>query len=142
MEVFFFFKQKTAYEMRIRDWSSDVCSSDLRDNGRPTTPGPPNAQPPHRPARRGQRLREAAAGHARGRLPARLLAEEAAADPQRAPRLRLADRTRGPRRPGLRGRRAVAPGPARSRARRLDRPPRPVPGGGIPRPRPPRREIV
>src|SRR3546814_3863089 len=28
---FFFFKQKTAYEMRISDWSSDVCSSDLRD---------------------------------------------------------------------------------------------------------------
>src|SRR3546814_5207024 len=26
----FFFKQKTAYEMRISDWSSDVCSSDLR----------------------------------------------------------------------------------------------------------------
>src|SRR3546814_12121352 len=32
--LFFFFKQKTAYEMRISDWSSDVCSSDL---------------PPHRP---------------------------------------------------------------------------------------------
>src|SRR3546814_1182394 len=32
---FFFFKQKTAYEMRISDWSSDVCSSDLH---RPTTP--------------------------------------------------------------------------------------------------------
>src|SRR3546814_12653438 len=40
----FFFKQKTAYEMRISDWSSDVCSSDLldgagrngrRDGGRP-----------------------------------------------------------------------------------------------------------
>src|SRR3546814_4740507 len=31
MVVFFFFKQKTAYEMRISDWSSDVCSSDLRD---------------------------------------------------------------------------------------------------------------
>src|SRR3546814_6321410 len=30
--MFFFFKQKTAYEMRISDWSSDVCSSDL--NGR------------------------------------------------------------------------------------------------------------
>src|SRR3546814_10895525 len=30
--VFFFFKQKTAYEMRISDWSSDVCSSDLVDN--------------------------------------------------------------------------------------------------------------
>src|SRR3546814_16166673 len=29
--VFFFFKQKTAYEMRISDWSSDVCSSDLDD---------------------------------------------------------------------------------------------------------------
>src|SRR3546814_6175714 len=30
----FFFKQKTAYELRISDWSSDVCSSDLR-RGRP-----------------------------------------------------------------------------------------------------------
>src|SRR3546814_2369758 len=29
--VVFFFKQKTAYEMRISDWSSDVCSSDLLD---------------------------------------------------------------------------------------------------------------
>src|SRR3546814_5527293 len=29
---FFFFKQKTAYEMRISDWSSDVCSSDLYKN--------------------------------------------------------------------------------------------------------------
>src|SRR3546814_4263544 len=28
--IFFFFKQKTAYEMRISDWSSDVCSSDLQ----------------------------------------------------------------------------------------------------------------
>src|SRR3546814_10207986 len=28
-EIIFFFKQKTAYEMRISDWSSDVCSSDL-----------------------------------------------------------------------------------------------------------------
>src|SRR3546814_9268694 len=31
--LFFFFKQKTAYEMRISDWSSDVCSSDLRIDG-------------------------------------------------------------------------------------------------------------
>src|SRR3546814_10004718 len=31
---FFFFKQKTAYEMRISDWSSDVCSSDLTAVGR------------------------------------------------------------------------------------------------------------
>src|SRR3546814_6359049 len=29
---FFFFKQKTAYELRISDWSSDVCSSDLNDH--------------------------------------------------------------------------------------------------------------
>src|SRR3546814_12529737 len=32
--VFFFFKQKTAYEMRISDWSSDVCSSDLNGSRR------------------------------------------------------------------------------------------------------------
>src|SRR3546814_4812249 len=31
--VFFCFKQKTAYELRISDWSSDVCSSDLRLHG-------------------------------------------------------------------------------------------------------------
>src|SRR3546814_9837767 len=29
--MFFFFNQKTAYEMRISDWSSDVCSSDLKE---------------------------------------------------------------------------------------------------------------
>src|SRR3546814_10451190 len=45
---FFFFKQKTAYEMRISDWSSDVCSSDL-------------ARPLARPERRA-RPRLAAAG--------------------------------------------------------------------------------
>src|SRR3546814_7956429 len=32
MCMFFFFKQKTAYEMRISDWSSDVCSSDLKES--------------------------------------------------------------------------------------------------------------
>src|SRR3546814_6858144 len=32
IEWFFLFKQKTAYEMRISDWSSDVCSSDLHDD--------------------------------------------------------------------------------------------------------------
>src|SRR3546814_6759530 len=39
---FFFFKQKTAYEMRISDWSSDVCSSDFSDwleNGPEADPG-------------------------------------------------------------------------------------------------------
>src|SRR3546814_1340274 len=34
---FFFFKQKTAYDMRISDWSSDVCSSDLLDVADATT---------------------------------------------------------------------------------------------------------
>src|SRR3546814_2032089 len=42
--VVFFFKQKTAYEMRISDWSSDVCSSDLTLPPSPPSPpsGPPN----------------------------------------------------------------------------------------------------
>src|SRR3546814_3053586 len=35
----FFFKQKTAYEMRISDWSSDVCSSDLRPDLMAAIPG-------------------------------------------------------------------------------------------------------
>src|SRR3546814_4765497 len=35
--VIFFFKQKTAYEMRISDWSSDVCSSDLPCSTPPTS---------------------------------------------------------------------------------------------------------
>src|SRR3546814_6413907 len=37
--LFFFFKQKTAYEMRISDWSSDVCSSDLGTPRRSTRTG-------------------------------------------------------------------------------------------------------
>src|SRR3546814_1238996 len=45
VNCFFFFKQKTAYDMRISDWSSDVCSSDLdrhavletEDNAKPST---------------------------------------------------------------------------------------------------------
>src|SRR3546814_4344615 len=45
MYSLFFFKQKTAYELRISDWSSDVCSSDLArpDAGRPK----PAEQEPH-----------------------------------------------------------------------------------------------
>src|SRR3546814_13861513 len=42
--VIFFFKQKTAYEMRISDWSSDVCSSDLRSSC--TSAVPPEVVPP------------------------------------------------------------------------------------------------
>src|SRR3546814_19763515 len=36
LAYFFFFKQKTAYELRISDWSSDVCSSDLSASGAPS----------------------------------------------------------------------------------------------------------
>src|SRR3546814_4079497 len=38
---FFFFKQKTAYEMRISDWSSDVCSSDLGGKAKVGPDDPP-----------------------------------------------------------------------------------------------------
>src|SRR3546814_19247234 len=65
MFFFFFFKQKTAYEMRISDWSSDVCSSDLRKSvSTPTVITAPRAgitnvrrhPPPARdPAQKGQR---------------------------------------------------------------------------------------
>src|SRR3546814_9124908 len=40
VDGFFFFKQKTAYEMRISDWSSDVCSSDLWDQANYRDPAP------------------------------------------------------------------------------------------------------
>src|SRR5690606_12013653 len=72
--------------------------------------------------------------HATRALPARLLAEASAADPQRIPRLRLADRTRGSRRPGLRGDGAVAPDPPRPRQGRLAGADRPVPGRAVPDP--------
>src|SRR3546814_2693084 len=48
---FFFFKQKTAYEMRISDWSSDVCSSDLNNplhHAWPMSTPAKNARPPRR----------------------------------------------------------------------------------------------
>src|SRR3546814_5325056 len=64
---FFFFKQKTAYEMRISDWSSDVCSSDL-DRGQRDVP--PDAAPrprPRRLLRAARRDRHRLAGDADGR---------------------------------------------------------------------------
>src|SRR3546814_3158399 len=54
--VFFFFKQKTAYEMRISDWSSDVCSSDLFDQLVEAVDAEPNIRPFF--AHRAQRLIE------------------------------------------------------------------------------------
>src|SRR3546814_18319784 len=55
MFCFFFFKQKTAYEMRISDWSSDVCSSDL-----PRAGGQRPAQRRGLEGRAGERLAAAA----------------------------------------------------------------------------------
>src|SRR3546814_13310381 len=47
---FFFFKQKTAYEMRISDWSSDVCSSDLSRNSPCRIPRPQPSVSSSRPS--------------------------------------------------------------------------------------------
>src|SRR3546814_5716294 len=49
MVIFFFVKQKTSYEMRISDWSSDVCSSDLLDIE--VLPQPYHTQPMPTPRR-------------------------------------------------------------------------------------------
>src|SRR3546814_3406500 len=49
---FFFFKQKTAYEMRISDWSSDVCSSDLSIHAGLWTSAALNAPPQNVPVLR------------------------------------------------------------------------------------------
>src|SRR3546814_5503204 len=60
----FFFKQKTAYEMRISDWSSDVCSSDLADEPF-RSPLADQGQPEHDGAA-GQRGGTEYLAHARG----------------------------------------------------------------------------
>src|SRR3546814_18545260 len=78
--LFFFFKQKTAYEMRISDWSSDVCSSDL-----------PARSDRHRHAHRPARPRPLAGAAARrcaGRPPSQGRTEPVVPQP---PRLRAAD---------------------------------------------------
>src|SRR3546814_8992068 len=96
-DFFFFFKQKTAYEMRISDWSSDVCSSDLRS---------------HHPDRRGGR---------RG-PPSGLVGRRIAAAVQPAPR-RAGDPPEGPRR--LRPGRPALPSLRHSDPHRPPRRPRP-----------------
>src|SRR3546814_11043294 len=59
--MFFFFKQKTAYEVRISDWSSDVCSSDLPGPPPAGTPSPGPSRPRRAapPGRCGRRRRRA-----------------------------------------------------------------------------------
>src|SRR3546814_4134645 len=96
---FFFFKQKTAYEMRISDWSSDVCSSDLR----PEAPGRRGAAPHAAPAplAAGRRRHDPEAHEAPpfARRGGGTLRRPAAAAPRyrvrRRPHRRLPDRDRG-----------------------------------------------
>src|SRR3546814_1024402 len=112
VEFFVFFKQKTAYEMRISDWSSDVCSSDLssdllgrgefgafgRLSGREACrPRAVAQEPAHHDHRRRAAGREAAAGHpARSHYRRRASQEGAASD---AAEYRQAAVNRGDRSP-------------------------------------------
>src|SRR3546814_10264769 len=83
---FFFFKQKTAYEMRISDWSSDVCSSDLPEGARPVAVAAHGDRPAGGPAgggrRGGGRLRHGVLragphlGRGAARVPPRFRSEE------------------------------------------------------------------
>src|SRR3546814_10155677 len=89
MMCFFFFKQKTAYEMRISDWSSDVCSSDLPG---PRVPGAWLCQPGRAAAAAGHAR---TAGRTRPRLRRRAPAQhlrEPGADGTRHPHLTPAPR--------------------------------------------------
>src|SRR3546814_1464920 len=85
--VFFFFKQKTAYELRISDWSSDVCSSDLRNDspdwleGRYLLPLPEDAAVDALKLRIGERVIE---GEVREKEQARALYAKATANGQHA----------------------------------------------------------
>src|SRR3546814_4096969 len=96
--MFFFFKQKTAYEMRISDWSSDVCSSDLAQD-----------HPGHADAPRRRNRLDAVGGH-EARQDVRLAevaqapgqcghdadqADRAAAEPVEPARVELADHVDG-----------------------------------------------
>src|SRR3546814_8445223 len=68
---FIFFKQKTAYEMRISDWSSDVCSSDLCHQGKkPVRPQVSGHRAQHVPVRR-QGCAEAGMARREGETPRR-----------------------------------------------------------------------
>src|SRR3546814_21034411 len=64
--MFFFFKKKTAYEMRISDWSSDVCSSDLPTSATCWGTSSPNGSSRHDPRDRATAGRTTAARRAPG----------------------------------------------------------------------------
>src|SRR3546814_12362888 len=109
---FFFFKQKTAYEMRISDWSSDVCSSDLParprrpDDRRRRPGGGARRLPPALERQRGGRHRRQ---RSRGR----------ASDARRPQALPL--RAHRVRRPASGGPARVAAGGSKVGAERADR---------------------
>src|SRR3546814_4599998 len=88
MVVFLFFKQKTAYEMRISDWSSDVCSSDLGQQRRVPPTAADRCQRPAPQAQVAFQLRNPRVGevpaHVRADVVAALLACGLARKPQRA----------------------------------------------------------
>src|SRR3546814_13420299 len=65
---FFFFKQKTAYEMRISDWSSDVCSSDLHHRRIGLVPCPDTLGPQTRAAIAQRQVVRGEGGSLRGLL--------------------------------------------------------------------------
>src|SRR3546814_8370204 len=81
--IFFFCKQKTAYEVRISDWSSDVCSSDLTRSHRYRNDG---AEPVARPAVPGP------AFDGRRRLPYRAVSQGRLCRAQPEAAARIADR--------------------------------------------------
>src|SRR3546814_4393771 len=89
LHFFFFFKQKTAYEMRISDWSSDVCSSDLHSGPadapaskeRPARHRTSEAELPWLAARRAWALHDGAGADAVGG--GRAAAEPGAFEPDR-----------------------------------------------------------
>src|SRR3546814_1305007 len=82
--MFFFFKQKTAYEMRISDWSSDVCSSDLAEIAAGHDPGLGLALAPVDALQPGGDLgRLRRAGHVGQLAPALAAADHAAHNDQR-----------------------------------------------------------
>src|SRR3546814_17861290 len=127
---FFFFKQKTAYDIRISDWSSDVCSSDLhRDVRAAGSGGPERHDDAVFAGSRQRRGRRPAAGGARGsrwRVQSRRRRHAQSAADRRPARQAVSAAAAG----GAEGR-PVAVKPAESdKARAPAREDQPVPAGG------------
>src|SRR3546814_17466182 len=106
-EYIFFFKQKTAYEMRISDWSSDVCSSDLdgrhdrersaAGRAQASAAGIPAGRHDQHPVHRGRRVQRARKDHRRPPAGQVDRLRRACRRPRRTPQRRSAqaNRTRG-----------------------------------------------